>query len=136
LGVHQAVETNMHQKVSLYRTQPRKEEALVVSEDEDELLLDPLSQLSLTTSYAVSRPRFGQCSKLHSHATCFLPSAVTTNKQIHTSTSSQLMFRSPVPEQQFVKTVRLRSSVQDDWATLFLDLIDFHSDATALRYSH
>jgi hypothetical protein len=41
------------------------------------------------------------------------------NKQIHTS---QLMFKCPVPE-HLVETVRSGASVQDDWATLFVDLI-------------
>lgn len=41
------------------------------------------------------------------------------NKQIHTS---QLMFQCPVPD-HLVELVRSGASVQDDWATLFVDLI-------------
>jgi len=41
------------------------------------------------------------------------------NKQIHTS---QLLFRCPVPE-RLVETVRTGSSVKDDWATIFMDLV-------------
>jgi hypothetical protein len=41
------------------------------------------------------------------------------NKQIHTS---QLMFKCPVPP-HLIEIVRKGTSVQDDWATLFVDLI-------------
>jgi hypothetical protein len=41
------------------------------------------------------------------------------NKQIHTS---QLLFRCPVPD-HLMETVKSGSSVKDDWATLFIDLI-------------
>lgn len=41
------------------------------------------------------------------------------NKQIHTS---QLLFKCPVPD-ALVETVRAGTSVVDDWATIFIDLI-------------
>lgn len=41
------------------------------------------------------------------------------NKQIHTS---QLLFQCPIPE-HLVDTIRTGTSVIDDWATLFVDLI-------------
>lgn len=41
------------------------------------------------------------------------------NKQIHTS---QLLFRCPVPE-SLVETVRTGESVEDDYATIFMDLV-------------
>ena len=51
------------------------------------------------------------------------------NKQIHTS---QLLFRCPVPE-RLVETVKTGSSVKDDWATLFMDLVPIR---TPPRFGH
>ena len=51
----------------------------------------------------------------------------TDNKQIHTS---QLLFRCPVPA-SLVETVRTGTSVVEDWATIFLDIIPIR---TPTRY--